>query len=120
MTATAPVSAVDAPGSVTGRILRLDGKPAINVVVYAGRVSTESDLSYALIDALNDRHVDTGDAGQFAFKDLPAGQYVIGLLSPVGVILPHDAANKPILFSVTADKPTHLGDLKVGYDFPDG
>ena len=107
-------------GAIKGQLERYDGTPLKRVVVYAARIEVTGGMRLASVDALADPHVDTDARGSFRIANLKAGDYVLATQSPVGIILPHNRDGKTVTFAVQANRETDLGELAVGYQYPDG
>jgi hypothetical protein len=100
-------------GIVQG-VLSLEGQPAPERVLYlAAIIHTGEDIEIAALDPVNDPRVESDQAGQFAFLDLPPGRYALGINSPAGPILIRGGDGDEIVAEVQADQVVDLGTVVI-------
>lgn len=75
-------------GNVEGELV-INGGPATNHVLYLASVikASEDSIGVAALDPVHDPRTESDSSGYFVFLDVPPGQYVLGINSPVGPIL---------------------------------
>jgi hypothetical protein len=111
--------------SVAGRLIDLaTGEPIRNqnlslpAVLCAPGVAEEDKRQecFYMIDEAFDPSALTDDDGNFIFRDIPAGEYVmlIGSLMTENVIL-LDELGRPIIWEATPDMVVELGDIVVEF-----
>jgi uncharacterized surface anchored protein len=70
------------------------------------------------VDPLLDSHAATDAQGHFFIDNLAPGEYALATQSPVGIILPFGTDGEIIKFKIEADSELALGQLAVGYIYP--
>lgn len=124
----APDAAQPTPGkaSITGRLIDLatgaplrDQNLSLPAVLCAPGVAEEDkrEQCFYMVDEAFDPSALTDDDGNFVFRDIEAGEYVmlVGSLMTENVIL-KDELNRPIIWEAITDTVVALGDIVVEFD----
>ena len=106
-------------GAVVGELRRFDGTPLKGILVYAALIEDRDGVLLAAVDPLLDVRSVTDAQGGFWFDNLVPGEYALATQSPVGIIMPHNTDGEIVRFKIEADGETALGQLAVGYIYPD-
>ena len=116
----------DGKSAVTGRLIDFTtGNPmalqnlSLPAVLCAPGVAEEDkrEQCFYMIDEAFDPSTLTDSDGEFIFKDIPAGEYVmfVGSLMTENAVL-KDELNRPIIWKTEADQVTAIGDLVVEFE----
>jgi hypothetical protein len=127
-TATVEALALPSPAStnqpgtstVRGVLHRLNGSAIKLQRVWAAPIDRQAGFPMASMDALNDAHTDTDEAGSFAFSNLKPGEYAFIILSPNGPVMIRTQDSKPLTCDCRGDQMTDFGVKTVDYSYPDG
>lgn len=106
-------------GAVSGDLERFDGTPLRGILVYVAFIEERNGMRLASVDPLLDAHSVTDAQGYFSLDNLAPGEYALATQSPVGIIMPHNAAGEIVKLTIEADGEIALGRLAVGYIYPD-
>ena len=106
-------------GGVSGKLTRFDGTLLKGIIGYGALIEMRGGMRLASVDPLVDKRFITDVEGRFRLDNLPPGEYVLAMQSPVGIIMPHNTTGQIVKFAITADEETKLGQLAVGYIYPD-
>lgn len=106
-------------GLVSGKLTRFDGTPLKGIIIYGALIEMRGEMRLASVDPLADKRVITDAEGHFRLDNLLPGEYALAMQSPVGIIMPHNPTGQIVKFTITADGETKLGQLAVGYVYPD-
>ncbi len=116
----------DGKSAVTGRLIDFTtGNPmalqnlSLPAVLCAPGVAEEDkrEQCFYMIDEAFDPSTLTDPNGDFIFKDIPAGEYVmfVGSLMTENAVL-KDELDRPIIWKAEADQVTAIGDLVVEFE----
>ena len=111
--------------TVTGRLIDLatgaplqDQNLSLPAVLCAPGVAEEDkrEQCFYMVDEAFDPSALTDDNGNFVFRDIPAGEYVmlVGSLMTENVIL-KDELNRPVIWEAITDTVVALGDIVVEF-----
>jgi hypothetical protein len=111
-------------GSVTGRVVSMDGKPLAHTAVWLAEVACDNDPGdnsrcAFILDAANSPGVYSDDLGYFTITNVDPNKYVVTVGDPQSVYYNIPADNGlPKVFDIPADKVTELGELKANLPQP--
>jgi hypothetical protein len=100
-------------GVVTG-VMLLQGEPVTNQILYLARVlSTESGMEISAVVEPDSPMTTTGQAGEFAFMNVPPGKYalILSIVVESYLLYKPESDEEAILVTVTEGKTEDLGTL---------
>jgi hypothetical protein len=100
-------------GLVLG-VLYVDDQPKAGETLYlAPLLPGGDDMRVAGLDPTKDPRASTGASGDFTFLNVPEGEYALGIVGPVGLVLIRGTDGREITIEVQAGQITDMGTIHV-------
>jgi hypothetical protein len=95
-------------------VLYVDDQPTAGETLYLAPVLPGGDgMKVAALDPTKDPRAQTSASGEFAFLNVPPGEYAFGIVGPVGPVLIRGTDGQEITIDVQAGQITEMGTIRV-------